>query len=186
MTIFALIFLVIWLIALVALIGSFVTVFWFPPSAGRNWLSAGFAIFIVCQILPIVGWFTPFFGWSQLIVTNFFSILGWFFIWIGLVKLGQLMFQKEADASMVQVPQVQRGLSLLLLGIFGLVIWPLAPLVRYRARRDLLAMEDGKLDESQQRLTQIANRLGWVGSLLLVGGVTSAVIIVFVLFWGPV
>ena len=77
----------------------------------------------------------------------------------------------------------ERGTSLLTLGILGLLIWPLAPFVRYRARRDLRAIDGKKLAESQRRSTQIASRLGWIGSLLLVGGGTAALIIGFVLFF---
>ena len=177
-----------WLISLICIVGPLVVVCRFPDAAGRVWLCIGLTILLLFEFAPTtiqtLVQLTPTRGmrWvGYLGVLSPFSFLGWICIWIGLAQTSRWMFRAapQYDPERYQ----ERGTSLLTLGILGLLIWPLAPFVRYRARRDLRAIDGKKLAESQRRSTQIASRLGWIGSLLLVGGGTAALIIGFVLFF---
>lgn len=177
-----------WLISLICIVGLVVVVCRFPDSAGRVWLCIGLTILLMFEFAPTTMQtfvqLTPTRGmrWvGYLGVLSPFSFLGWICIWVGLAKTSRWMFR--ATPRYDPERYLERSASLLTLGILGLFFWPLAPFVRYRARRDLRAIDGKKLDESQRRSTQIASRLGWIGSLLLVGGGTAALIIGFVLFF---
>ena len=176
-------------VTLICLVGSLVTVCQFPVSAGRYCLGIGLAILVLLEIAPNLLQFLMIFGSPRSrsyaigypVFLTQFSFVGWIFIWIGLVQAGRWMIQTVA----VGAPDhhVQRGASLLILGLVGLIVWPVAPLVRYQAGRDLRAIEEKKLPDKQRGAILVAQRLGWIASLLLVGGGTAALFILFVLFF---
>ncbi|MCH2180563.1 MAG: hypothetical protein MK108_01030 [Mariniblastus sp.] len=176
-------------LSLICLVGCLFATCRFPVSAGRYWLGIGLTILLLLEFAPnlfqfMMIYFSPRsrLGWTGYpTLLSQFSFVGWICIWIGLVQAGRWMFQARS-AYQPDQPR-ERGTSLLFLGLIGLIVWPLAPLVRYHAGRDLRSIDEKKLDEKQRGMLQVAQRLGWIGSLLLVGGGTAALIMLFVLFF---
>ncbi|MEE2825405.1 MAG: hypothetical protein VYE64_02120 [Planctomycetota bacterium] len=174
---------------LICLVGSLIAVCRFPVSAGRYCLGIGLAILVLLELAPNLLQFMMIFGSPRSrmysigypVFLTQFSFVGWIFIWIGLVQAGRWMIQKAAVGTPYR--HVQRGTSLLILGLVDLIVWPVAPMVRYQSGRDLRAIEEEKLPDKQRGAILVAHRLGWIGSLLLGGGGTAARIIMFVLFF---
>ena len=156
-----------------------------PKAAGRNWFLVGMGILV--SLILITGFST--YGFRGFYI-EVFSLVGvmagvpaWFCFFMGMRKMVGFFssVEESAWATQAMARPPERGTSLLITGILGLLIWPLAPYVRVQSRRDLSAIDAGEIDESQRGATAKASVLGWLGTLLLIGGGVAILIVLLAL-----
>ncbi len=169
------------------MISALVMAFQLPKAAGRNWFLVGTGLLLSSNV--VVG-FSVFGGrLSGIELLSVFGIVGgfpaWFCLFMGVRRMVVVLSSagESALGTLSAVGPQERGTSLLITGVLGLLVWPLAPYVRVQSLRYLAAIDAGEIAESQRWATQKASVLGWLGTLLLVGGGLSILIVVLTMMF---
>ena len=125
-------------------------------------------------------------------ILNLFAML---FILFGFISLTtefsrnkNKTFGGSSDGAPSATPVIlpHRSGLLLGLGILGVFLWPVAPVVRHFASKDLAAMNKSEMDPTGLQGAKVAYVLGAIGTLLLVGVLFSAIFMFVVLYFGLV
>ncbi|MCH2177726.1 MAG: hypothetical protein MK106_02885 [Mariniblastus sp.] len=173
------------------MVGVWVMACQLPKAAGRNWFLIGMGILIwsiLINGLTLSG-LRMVYPEVLALIGLFGGVPAWFCLFMGIRKMvGVLALVEDSTWPALATGRFpRRGTSLLIMGIFGLLLWPIAPYVRVQSRRDLSAIDAGEIDESQRVATVKASALGWLGTLLLIGGGLAILIILLALVfeWAP-